>query len=275
MSLRFRLRFLLLILSCAPFLSRAQAPFCDNEKQVDSAISWISRNYDYTSQGWQDACDSLLNVCPDLDQVWQMKAMPAVKMGDWFNCYSNLIHAVQLRPDRWLPYQAMLKCLFSKDYRGALKDFQRCDSMQKGGSTQDHSYNFYMGICCLGLKDLPKASQYLSQDISNQEKYRGKDNVHYVSLMYWGLCQLQNGDYEGAAAAFQRSLKVHPQYPEALYYFGMCRKAQKQIKQAASMFLQARASLQAGYHSNEDQEAYVNYPFSIGIKDVEDQMRNL
>lgn len=275
MSLRFRRSILVLLLIAAPLIGGAQAPFCDNEKKIDSTINWISKTYDYTSQGWQDACDSLLGLCPDLDQVWQMKAMPAIKTGDWYNCYSNLVHAVEIRPAIWLPYQAMLKCLFTKDYRGALKDFQRCDSMQKGGATQDHSYNFYMGLCCLGLKDFSRAAMYLKRDIGDQEKYRGPANVHFVSLMYWGLCQLQSGDYEGARASFQRSLKAYPKYPEALYYLGVCRKAQGQAKEAHSHFYAARESLLQGNHSNEDQEFYVNYPFSIGVKECEEQMKNL
>jgi len=82
MSHRFRLSLMCVVMLVCPMFTRAQAPLCDNKKEIDNAINWISRTYDYTSLGWQNACDSLLGLCPDLDQVWQMKAMPAAKMGD-------------------------------------------------------------------------------------------------------------------------------------------------------------------------------------------------
>jgi tetratricopeptide (TPR) repeat protein len=270
MCRRFLLSLSLLLLLAARL--NAQAPICDDEAAIDSAINALSRKYDYTSQGWQDACDSLLWLCPDLDQVWQMKAMPAIKTGDWYNCFSNLIHAVQIAPERWLPYQAFLKCLFVKDYAGALDDFRRCESMRPGGSTQDHSYNFYMGISCLGMRNLMPATTYLKKDVENQEKFRGKENVHYVSLFYWGLCQMMNGGYEEAKDALQRSLKVYPQYPEALFYYGLCLKREGREREAKTYFRKAGESIKAGYNSNEDQEFYVNYPFAISMTEVDAQL---
>jgi tetratricopeptide (TPR) repeat protein len=252
--------------------STGQAPLCDDAAAIDSAISWISRTYNYTGQGWQDACDSLLHICPDLDRVWQMKAMPAVKMGDWHGCFSNLVHAIYINPRRWLPYQAFLKCMFTKDYAGALQDFRRCDTLVAGGGLMDHSYDFFQGLCCLGLKDSAGAYHHLKKDIDRQEQYRGKEHVHYVSLYYWGMYHFLYGAYAEAEAAFRRSLKVFPQYPEPSYYLGMAMKAQGRSNEALACFRTARESLLAGYNSNEDQEIYVNFPYAIGLAEVEEQL---
>jgi len=270
------LRSVLLVLvlaNAAP--ARAQAPFCDDVAGIDSAINWIARNYSYTSQGWQDACDSLLTICPDLDQVWQMKAMPAVKTGDWQGCFSNLVHAVQINPGRWLPYQAFLKCMFSKDYAGALRDFQRCDTLISGGGLMDHSYDFFQGLCCLGLKDKQGALYFFKKDIERQERHRGKENVHYVSLFYWGLHHYLDGKYAEAESAFRRCLRIFPQYPEPSYYLGMTLKATGRAGKALACFRTAAESLLAGYHSNEDQEIYVNYPYAIGMQELKVQIAAL
>ena len=251
---------------------RAQAPLCDNEKAIDSAIDWISRTYNYTGQGWQYACDSLLIICPRLDQLWQMKAMPGIKMGDWHGCFSNLVHAVDINPERWLAYQAFLKCIFAKDYAGALKDFQRCDTLNPGAGTMDHSYDFFKGICCLGMNDLKGAYTFLKRDIDNQEKRRGSDNVHHVSLYYWGMYHYFNGTHEEAIAVFRRCLKTFPQYPEPSFYLGMTLRKLGRESEALACFRTAGESLLAGYNSNEDQEFYINYPYAIALPDVEEQI---
>jgi tetratricopeptide (TPR) repeat protein len=258
-----------------PLRTSAQAPLCDNEAALDSAIAYIEGQYDYMEQGWQDACDSLLVICPDLDRVWQMKAMPAVWAGDWQSCFSSLQHAVIINPRRWLPYQALLKCLFAKDYAGALADFRRSDSLLPGSGIMDHSLDFYRGLCCLGLGDYPNACLFLKKDVDSQETCRGKDNVHYVSLFYRGLCLYLNGSYFDAEAAFRRSLRVFPQYPEPSYYLGLTLKASGRKAEALACFRTARESLLAGYHSNEDQESYINYPYAIALREVEEQMTSL
>ncbi len=273
MSYRYLLSLLVAITLASPYRSRAQAPFCDDEKGIDSAIHWISRTYSYTSQGWQDACDSLLVICPDLDQLWQMKAMPGIKTGDWNGCFSNLVHAVEIKPDRWLPYQAFLKCMFVKDYAGALRDFGRCDTVARGAGVMDHSYDFFKGLCCLGLKDYKGAYAFLKRDIDNQVKFRGKENVHYVSLYYWGIYHYINGTYPEAVEAFRQVLKIFPQYPEPSFYLGMVLRKQGKESEALSCFRTAKESLLGGYNSNEDQEFYVNYPFAIGMQEVDEQLR--
>lgn len=250
----------------------AQIFRCEDEAATDSAISFISSHYSYTGREWQNACDSLLAVCPALDWVWQMKAMPYIKLGDWHSCFSNLAHAVALNPARWLPYQAFLKCIFAKDYKGALAEFNSCDTLRTGSGVMDHSFDFYKGLCCLGMKDYRGTRFYLGRDISVQEQARGKENVHYVSLFYWGLYHYLIKNYTVAEQHFRRCLKVYPQYPEPLYYLGLTLNSLKRKAEAAACFTKAKESLNAGYNSNEDQEFYVNYPFAIAMREVEEQL---
>jgi len=264
-----------MIISCllmGPATAVAQSPFCDNKASVDSAISSISQRFSYLSEDWQHACDSLLNICPDLDRVWQMKAMPAVKTGDWHACFSNLDHAIAFNTVRWLPYQAFLKCIFTKDYAGALADFNRSDTLVPGAGVMDHSFDFYRGLCGLGLKDYKTAFYYLQKDIERQEQHRGKDNVHYNSLYYWGLYHYLTGAHDKAEAVFRQCLKTYPQYPEPSYYLGMTLRAAGRKEEALGCFQKAKESLQAGYHSNEDSEFYVNYPYAIALREVEEQI---
>ncbi len=254
---------------------KAQHAICNNAHARDSAIGHIGESYSYTSAGWQKACDSLLAVCPDLDQVWQMKAMPNIKMGNWEGCFSNLQHAVALNPKTWLAYQAFLKCLFAKDFRGALIDFRRCDTVVPGAGVMDHSYDFYRGLCYLGLKDYPTGLSLLKKDADRQAKAFGETNIHYVSVFYLGLAYFLNGQQDRAEVYLSQCLKSFPQYPEASYYLGMSFQARGRSKEAMACFRTAKTSLLAGYNSNEDQEFYVNYPFAISLREVEDQLSHL
>lgn len=248
---------------------------CADTHWADSAITYIQHHYDYTSRGWQDACDSLLAVCPKLDQVWQMKAMPNIKLGNWAQAYAPLRQAVQLNPQEWLPYQAFLKCIFSKDYEGALPELAQCEHMIAGAGVMDHSFDFFRGLCYLCLDSLPQATVFFKKDMVAQEQRRGRNDVHHVTLFYWGICQLKMKQYLGAELTFRRCLEIYPQYPEPNFYLGNVYAQTGKPVLAKAYWVKARQYLAQGYNSGEDQEFYVNYPFAIGVTDIDAALSKL
>ena len=254
--------------------TNAQVAFCDNEKAIDSAIHRIYR-FHYTSDDWQTACDSLLSICPKLDQVWQMKAMPNAKLGNWEACYKPLKNAVALNPKKWLSYQAFLKCVFTKDYEGAIIDFKEADKLAAGSGVMDHSFDFYLGLCYLRLDSLPAALKYFNADASYQEHRKGKGNVHPVSMFYLGICHLEMKHYALAEKCFNNCLKVYANYPEPNFYIAKQYILTNKKVLAKAYFVRAKKCLNEGYTSGEDQEYYVNYPYEITVSDIDEALQAL
>lgn len=253
----------------------AQHSPCNNPAWTDSAITHIQQGYSYTTQEWQLACDSLLAICPGLDQVWQMKSMPNIKAGNWEAAYAPLQKAVALNPQEWLPYQAFLKCIFSKDYEAALPEFEQCEKMISGAGVMDHSFDFFRGLCYLGLDSQARAILFLQKDISDQVRRRGKNNVHHVSLLYLGVAQWKAGRTLDAELTLRQCLGIYPQYPEANFYLGAVYAQTGKKVLAKACFLKSRQYLLEGYNSSEDQEFYVNYPFAIGNTDIDEALNKL
>ena len=254
----------------------AQHALCEDQKAVDSMMHNIWRHHhDLFAEDYQIALDSLLAICPKVDYAWQQKSMPMSKTGNWQRSFDALKHAAALDPEQWLSYQAFIKCIFAKDYEGALPEFEACEKLIKGAGVMDHSFDFFRGLCYLCLDSLPQAALYLKKDVDGQEQHRGKGNVHHVSLFYWGICQLKMKKYLDAELTFRECVRIYPQYPEPNFYLGITYAATGKKVLAQAYFFKSKQYLGEGYNSGEDQEFYVNYPFAIGNEDVDDEVEKL
>lgn len=259
-------------LTLTVFGATAPNTLCHNEQWRTEVTQHLFRHYYYPGPEWQHYCDSVLQICPDYDYLWQMKAMPAVKMGIYELAFASLSHAVVLNREKQLPYQAFLKCTFAKDYEGALLDFEESERMISGGGLMDHSFSFYKGLCYLGLNDPQKAVDELEKDILQQTKRSGKGNEHYNSLFYLGLAYLLSKEYEQAEAYLKASIKAYSRFPDANFYLGRLYRIQRRKTLAATHLQIAKDALQSGASMNEDNNFYVDYPYQAGLSDIEKEI---
>jgi tetratricopeptide (TPR) repeat protein len=252
--------------------ARAQTMHCDDVSLRDSLAANVFRNHSYTTQAYQAACDSLLSLCPGWDNVYQMKAMPFIKKGRAAEAYFWLDKAVALNPAEHLDYRAFLKCIFTKDYAGALDDFIEAEKLRPGGGLMDHSYRFYIALCHIGLGNISTARSMLDE-IAKEQETRFK-NAHFNTYFYQGLAHYLAGDgVVRAEQAFSRCLAIHPHHPDAHFYMGRVLLAQEGRKEKAlSHFQECISAIKEGYTNSEDQEPYVRYPYEVGVRDAEEQL---
>lgn len=243
---------------------------CDNAALRDSLAQRVYQTHSYTGQAYQDACDSLLSMCPTWDNVYQMKAMPFIKKGRAAEAYFWLDKAVDLNPAEHLDYRAFLKCIFTKDYAGALNDFAEAEKLQPGGGLMDHSYRFYTALCHIGLGEFAKAVTLLDS-LANAQETRLK-TAHFNTYFYQGLTHHLAGQNETAETALNHCLAIHPQHPDAHFYLGRILKAQGEGKKAKTHFQSCISALKAGYNNSEDQESYIRYPYEVGIHNAENEL---
>jgi tetratricopeptide (TPR) repeat protein len=246
----------------------------------DSSSAYFETNaykFGYNSSEWQIYADSALLMDAKNDHVWQQKAMPYLKNGDFENWVKNIAHAVEIDPKRWLPYRAFCRLAFMKDYDEALKDLEEAEKYNKNEMeyVMDHTYDMYKGLCYLETNRLELAKKHLQKSVDYQLNARGEAWTHYVDLFYLGMVHHLLKDDSRAVYYLDKSLKQYAQFPDANYYKGMILKSLNRPTEALEHLLAAQKAMKNGYRMNEDNEIYANYPLQIGALDIEKEIAEI
>lgn len=250
---------------------------CGSRAYQDSLVArYLERGahrVGYLDPRWAQYCDSVIARCPNVAYAYQQKAVPLIKDGQYAAAFALEDQAVALDPRAWLAYRAFLKCIFSKDYAGALLDFAAVEKLKPNSREMDHTYPFFAGLCHLELGQLAQAEADFRRDEQQQRGPRGQGDVHYNSYFYQGVVQWEARHYALAAQALRQCLTQYPRHPDANYYLALTLRAQGQPAEATRYLQVARAALAAGYRLNEDNIYYANYPHQITAYEVEQALR--
>jgi tetratricopeptide (TPR) repeat protein len=226
----------------------------------------------YNNPAWQSYCDSILAICPNTAQAYQLKAVPYIKSGEYRKAMELVSKAVQVNPHEYTPYRGFLKCIFTKDYKGAIIDFQSAQKLMKNGYEMDHTYLFYQGLCNLELGNYPTALANFKQDIIIQQKGNPKAKAHFNTLLYMGILYYEMKNNALAEQYLQECLSQYSNHPDANYYLAMVYKREKNNAQKDKYLLQAKETMGKGYHLNEDNVYYSNYPHLVTLYEIEQEM---
>jgi tetratricopeptide (TPR) repeat protein len=230
-------------------------------KYVDSGAEKLPNLYNNPS--WDKYLDSILAICPDIAEAYQLKAVPAIKNGEYIKAYMLDEKAAQLDSQQFIPYLGFLLCIFTKDYQGAITHFNESVRILPGGDVMDHSFYFYLGICYLKLRQFSQAEKNFSLDISSQKTVNPAGEVHFNSILYMGLLKMECYQADSALMYFKDCLRIYQDLPEANYYLALIYKQKNKSDSAVKYLEIAQQSLQDGYSMNEDNQFYVNYPYQI------------
>jgi tetratricopeptide (TPR) repeat protein len=251
---------------------------CFTKQEQDSLVKRYlddgALKYSYNSYHWDLYIDSLIAFCPQISSSYREKAIPLIKRGDYGKAFPLEDKSVDLEPEKWISYRAFLKCIFSKDYEGAIIDFDLAQKLVPGAFIMDHSYFFYKGISYLELENYKEAEINLLRDIEIQVKSDKNTKAHYNSYLYLGINYFKVKNYEKAIINFKETLNQYEQMTEANYYIAMVYDALGKIKEKEKHLKIAQRSAVVGYSLNEDNLYYVNYPFQITLFEVEQAFDN-
>lgn len=249
---------------------------CASRRYQDSLITRYLENggqrFSYNHPNWEKYCDSLLAVCPGVAEAYREKAIPYLKNGDYARAFALEDRAVALDPKRYTAYRAFLKCIFTKDYAGALVDFERAEQLTPGGFEMDHTYWFYRGLCHLELGQLDEAAQALQRDVARQQQ-AGVREPHFNTLFYQGVVAYEQRRYPEAQRFLQACLRSYTSFPDAHYYLALTLRQLGRGAASQEHLQQAREALRKGYGLNEDNVYYANYPHQITRYEVEQALQ--
>jgi tetratricopeptide (TPR) repeat protein len=263
---------------CRSTISVSNSQDCGNSRFRDSLIvRYVDSGAEklpfiYNNPAWGTYLDSILSICPHIAAAYQLKAVPSIKNGEYVKAYSLDEKAAELDSQQFVSYLGFLKCIFTKDYSGAIIDFNSAIRIIPGGGEMDHSFYFYLGICYLELGKYQEAEVNFNKDIFSQNKGDSTREVHFNSLLYMGITKSANNEMDSAEIYFRRSLHIYHELPEANYYLALIYHKRKEINLEKRYLEIAQKSILGGYSMNEDNLYYVNYPRQITLYEVNKQL---
>ncbi len=252
-----------------------QATGCDcfNAKIKDSLVKHYLENehmHDYNSPVWQQYCDSLIALCPNIAVAYQIKAIPFIKYGDYATAFPLEDKAVELDPKNWTAYRGFLKCIFTKDYEGAIIDFKKAQLLTPNSFEMDHTYPFYEGLCNLELGNYTKAEQNLKQSILIETNGKPNDSshIHFNTFLYLGILYYEMKDNAKAKENLLKCLARYQGLPDANYYLAMVYQRENNPEQQSKYLVIAKEWKLKGYSLSEDNVFYSYYPHQVTLYEI-------
>lgn len=223
-------------------------------------------NYNFEMSEWQNCLDEGLKKDSTIANLWQQKAMPYFKARKYEIGMTYLDKAVQYDPQEWKPYRGFIKCIFSKNYREAIVDFQDCINKYGNGYRMDHAYSFYIGLCYLQLNEYEKAEKIFRE--YNDDLFKNRQGLeHPTALFYYAIAKYELKKWEEAITLFDKALKIYPNFSDAKYYKSMSMaKLKGNEEDIKSLYKEAKEDAKLGYTINEDNTIYETYPYQVRWK---------
>ena len=235
------------------------------EKYIDSG----AEKHSYNTPQWNLYCDSLIHICPNIAVAYQHKAIPFIKNGEYEKAFALEDKAAMLDPIIYTSYRGFLKCIFTKDYRGAIIDFKKAQQLVPNGYEMDHTFFFYIGLCYLEMNKYSLAEENLKHDVLVQTGGDTTQTIHFNTSFYLGVLYYEMKNYSLAKQYLLRCLNVYKQHPDANYYLGLIYKKENNNSLANEYLHIAKQAFEDKYGLNEDNVYYANYPHQIRLYEVE------
>jgi tetratricopeptide (TPR) repeat protein len=241
----------------------------EQQQQImDDALQNCAYQHNYTFQMniYQECLDEGLKKDSTIAYLWQQKAMPYFKARKYEVGMKYIDKAVIYSKRRYLPYRAFIKCIFSKQYKEAITDFEESISMVGNQYEMDHSYKFYIALSYLQLNQFEKAEAIFTEDIKRQEDEMGEDGAHHLDLFYYGIAKYELNKWEEAIEQFDKALKIYPNFSDVLAYKGISLLQLEKMEEATIILQRAKEEGLKGNTINEANVIYETYPYQVRWK---------
>lgn len=233
------------------------------EAIIEKYLKKGAYTYHYTSQEWNDYIDTALSQDSTLAILWHHKALPLWKTRRYEMALASFDHAVQLDREHYLGRRGFLKCIFQKDYTGALADLETAKKEFGLRYENDHSYDFYAALCHLQLGRYEQALNVLQTELDRAKGRPAGYTVHYLETFFMGIIHYELRNYDKAIGYLNQSITQYPQFSDAKYYKAVCLLKKGDKTQYRNLVREAKSDFDRGYTISEDSRFYEQYPYQI------------
>lgn len=235
----------------------------NQEETIETYLKNGAWKHHYLTKEWDEWVTKGLEEDPTIAYLWQQKALPFWKQKKYQQAITYYEKAIALDREKWLSRLGFLKCIFAKDYQGAIKDLTAHN--KEFGSTyeQNHLLELYIGIAHLQLNQYDEALELLNQNIDKIELEQGADWVNSLDRFYLGIAYYELNDYTKAIVEFNKALKDYPTFSDVQFYKSICLKYMGRENEAKVLMDEAITNFNNGYTFGEDSALYEDYPYQV------------
>lgn len=239
----------------------------EQEKIIEDYVTGCAHRYNYYTYEWQECLDEGLKKDSTIAYLWQQKGMPYLKQQKYEIGLKYIDKAVKYDAKRYLSYRGFIKCIFTKDYRGAIADFQKCLDEEGNLYVMDHTYNFYVGLSHLQLNEFEIAEAIFREDILKQEEQFGE--APYLDIFYYGITQYEQKRWDNAIHAFEKVLEYYSNFSDVKYYLAISYWRTGNNAKYSELIAEGKKDAALGYTINEGNSIYEKYPYKVIWEHVE------
>lgn len=233
------------------------------------------------SQGFylsQKIFDILIFQNPEDSNLYFEKSVAFNKRGEYAEGFRLLNKAVELDPSWHLGYRGWLRLVKVKDYKGAIKDLNRLDSLTPNVVDYPWSNNIHylLGLSYQGLKKYDYALNEFDKAIISE-----KDSswVNHNLYLLKGIILREQGKYTHAMANFNACLENnYGQSPEAYYQKALIFKRLEKFDSARFNLKKSLKLFNTGYkhkdiYNEVSNELYLS-DILFAIEDLNEQIKD-
>jgi tetratricopeptide (TPR) repeat protein len=190
----------------------------------------------------QEKFDKAIEQCPTLDYAYMEKSVPYLKRGDFVT--------------------------FLRDYKGAIKDFERLDTLfpHDIGYSQNGDYQLTIvkALCYSAIGEKDKAIQIIESQLSK----KGYSPMVY-DYLHLGVLKMETGDINGSIESFSKSIALNDYLAEPYYFLGLIYKSKNLTVEHKSSMEKAKAYYLKGYKRFDP---YTQPMHKVYLSDIEREL---
>lgn len=224
--IKFILLFSIVLFSTMPCFAQ---PNCEAFKYYGDTLKYKAckvaetahKHYQF-SREFQAIMDRAIAIDPTFDYAYSEKSVAYLKSGDFLGWKPLIDKAVSLNPRGNLGYRGWCRYQFFRDYRGAIADIERLDSLMDsniGFSVNgDYHLNIAKALCYKAIGKKNKAIDIIEQQLKEPQHELGLYDYLHLGVLY-----LENQEWDKAIQLFQLQSQRN-ELAENQYYLGLAYK---------------------------------------------------
>ena len=260
-----------------PFSNVFSQPNCEAYKYYGDTLKYnacnkameIKGHYQF-SKKYQIILDESIKIDPTFDYAYWAKSFAYLKSGDFVTWKKLIDKAVEYNPKEYLGYRGWCRYQFFRDYKGAIKDIEKLDSLVDYdlGQSQNGTYhlNIAKGLCYKAIGEKKKAIAIIEKQIKRNEE---KDFVGANDYLHLGVLYLETGKFEKAVETFKKQL-LNIELAENQYYLALAYQKLDKPSESKSCLEKAKELY------NEERkmfDPYSNPMDKIYLEDIENEIK--
>jgi tetratricopeptide (TPR) repeat protein len=215
--------------------------------------------------------DKAIELCSTFDYAYFEKAVPYLKRGDFVTWKKLIDKAVELNPTGHLGYRGWCRYQFVRDYRGAIRDIEKLDSLTTGdfGYSQNGDYhlNVAKALCYKAIGQKEKAISIIEDQL--QQKDYSPMTYDYLHL---GILKFETGDQQEAIKYLKKAIAYNDYLADQYYFLGLVYKKLGQQKEFKENLEKAKTYYLKGFKRFDD---YTHPMDKIYLSDIEKELSGI